>query len=48
MEAARDIRMIDQRDQLFVGPAFEIAIALTKVDVNFHRVFAGRHRECLS
>lgn len=47
MEATCYIGMIDQRDQLLIRPAFEIAVSFTKVDVDFHGVFAGRHRECL-
>lgn len=48
VEAARDIGMIDQWDQLFIWAALEVAIPFAQVNVNLHRMFAGWHRNCLS
>ena len=43
MEAASDIRMIDQWNELVVGPAFVVTVGLTQIDVDFDAAFEGRH-----
>jgi hypothetical protein len=47
MEAASHVGMINQGNQLFIWAALEVAVSLPQVNVNLHRMFAGRHCECL-
>lgn len=47
MKATCNVGMIDQWDQLLIWSAFEVAISFAQVNVDFYRILACRHRECL-
>ena len=44
VKAARDIRMVDERNQLIVRTTLEVSIALSQVDIDLDGVLDGGHR----
>lgn len=43
METTGDVRMVDHGDELLIRTAFEVAVALTQVDVDEHFALGWCH-----
>lgn len=49
VEAASNIRMVDERDKLVVRPAFEVPITFSKIYINLDGMLDGWHcKGCVS